>query len=188
MFALRQSAERGRARLRRVGATCAGATNVKRPPRTIPSRRYATLSLRETVERRRRCLAFYSWCANTRVSWRRSVIGMMGCSAADRGLCALKRGVCTVLTELQAKHVTPFAHDGAATFRSNFPGRARIDRAKRHDGQHPCDWEWTFTRGTHCRRMRGNHCRRMTRLLGRRRLETHTTKDDTDTCMRGERR
>ncbi len=46
-----------------------------------------------------------------------------------------------MLTELQAKHVTPFARDEAATFESIFPGRARarerIDRAKRHDGHHP---------------------------------------------------
>jgi hypothetical protein len=101
--------ERGRARLRRVGATCAGATTVKRPPWTIPSRDYATISLRGTVQRCRLCLAFHSWFANTRVSRRRSVIGMIGCSAADRGLYAHKGGGCTVLLELQAKHVTPFA-------------------------------------------------------------------------------
>jgi hypothetical protein len=74
-----RSAERGRARLRRVGATCAGATTVKRPPKTIPSRGYATISLRGTVQSRRLCLAFHSWFASTRVSRRRSV-----------GLCALK--------------------------------------------------------------------------------------------------
>jgi hypothetical protein len=113
--ALMRSAERGRARLRRVGATCAGATTVKGPPWTIPSRGYATISLRGTVQSRRLCLAFHSWFASTRVSRRRSVIGMIGCSGADRGLCALKGGVCTVLLELQAKLVTPFARDDAAT-------------------------------------------------------------------------
>ncbi len=89
-----------------------------------------------------------------------------------------------MLTELQAKHVTPFARDEAAKLlESNFLGvqvlGERIDVAKRHDGHHPFDWEGTFTRG--------NHCRRMTRLLGRRRLETRTAKDDTDTFMRGKR-
>ncbi len=100
-------------------------------PRTIPSRDYATISLRGTVQRRRLCHAFHMWFASTRVSWRRSVIGMIGCSAADRGLCALKGGVCTVLTELKAKQVTPFARDEAASFESIFPGRARARRTHR---------------------------------------------------------
>ncbi len=90
-----------------------------------------------------------------------------------------------MLLALQAKHDTLFASDEAAKLlESNFLGvhvlGERIDGAKRHDGRHPFDWEWTFTRG--------NHCRRMTRLLGRRRLETRTAKDDSDTFMRGKRR
>ncbi len=45
-----------------------------------------------TVQRCRLCLAFHSWFVNTRVSRRRSVIGMIGCSAEDMALCALKGG------------------------------------------------------------------------------------------------